>query len=70
MQTPQGVKSKEFKEALTKAKADNYIGTDDVELMEKYLSIPAKIVRGKESNLKVTADIDFKIMELLMKEGL
>lgn len=70
MQTPQGLKSEEFRNALIKARLDKYIGTDDVELMEKYLNIPAKIVKGKESNLKVTTDTDLKIIELLMKEGL
>ena len=70
MQTPQGVKTHEFKEALNKAESENYVGTDDVELMEKYQNIPAKIVIGKPSNLKVTTEIDFKIIELLMKEGL
>lgn len=70
MQTPQGLKTSAFKEALVKASKDDYQGTDDVELMEKYLQIPARIVKGRDSNIKVTTDIDLQIMTLLMKEGL
>lgn len=70
MQTPQGVKKEIFKKALKQAKLDNFVGTDDVELLEKYSRIPAKIVIGKDSNLKITNDLDLKIMEMLMKEGL
>lgn len=70
MQTPQGVKTEEFREALAKAQSENFVGTDDISLLEKYLFIPAKIVKGKASNIKVTTGIDFKIIEVLMKEGL
>jgi 2-C-methyl-D-erythritol 4-phosphate cytidylyltransferase len=70
MQTPQGLNRLDLIKGLEMAKAENYIGYDDVEIVEKYLGIYAKIVEGHDSNIKVTTAPDLKIMEVLLKEGL
>lgn len=70
MQTPQGVMRIPFIKCLKAAQLDNYKSFDDVEILEKYGGIKAKIVEGRFSNIKVTTEVDLTIIEVLMREGL
>ncbi|HHU55908.1 MAG TPA: 2-C-methyl-D-erythritol 4-phosphate cytidylyltransferase [Acholeplasmataceae bacterium] len=70
VQTPQGVNRKLFLDCLEKANENCYQGFDDVELVEKFGGVKVKIIEGKHSNIKLTNPIDFKLMELIIKEGL
>ena len=66
VQTPQGLHSEDLKEAFIKAKDENFYGTDDVSLVEKYLDINPKMVVGDKNNIKVTTIEDVKYIEYLM----
>jgi 2-C-methyl-D-erythritol 4-phosphate cytidylyltransferase len=67
MQTPQGVRRNEYLRAAALAQNDNYFGTDDVELIEKYLSIPPVLVEGSYDNFKVTNIQDIRRLEAVME---
>lgn len=68
MQTPQGIKSDIFRKCLDIAKANNYLGTDDVELVEKFSEIKVRIVEGRDENTKITTPRDLKILDLYKGE--
>lgn len=70
IQTPQGVNVELYKKALKKAKEEQFISTDDVSLLEKYLDISPKIVLGSYRNFKVTNynDLDYLIYLLRGRE--
>lgn len=70
MQTPQAVKSSIYKEALKKAIDDGVSVYDDMEVVELYTDITPVYTNGSYSNIKVTNKIDFKIMEVIMREKL
>lgn len=63
MQTPQGVNRTLFKKCLDAASKENYLGTDDVELVEKFSDVKVKIVIGSDENIKVTTSRDLQILE-------
>ena len=65
MQTPQGVNRKLMIEALEKI---DYLIYDDVQALEIAFGIKAKIVNGRQENIKVTNQVDLKIMEILLGE--
>ncbi len=67
MQTPQGVRRNEYLRAAALAQNDHYFGTDDVELIEKYLSIPPVLVEGSYDNFKVTNISDIRRLEAVME---
>lgn len=67
VQTPQGVELKKFKNALNKAKEDNYIATDDVSLLEKYYDITPRIVIGSYKNIKLTTIEDIEYIKFLLR---
>ena len=60
IQTPQGFQKELFKEAHEKAHNSNYLGTDDVSLVE-YLGKPVHIVDGDYCNIKVTTPNDIAV---------
>ncbi len=68
MQTPQGVNLQMFKEALKKAYEDNYYGTDDLNLLEKYFDIVPKLVEGSKKNLKFTTIDDLDYLKFILGE--
>ena len=65
MQTPQGANRKLLIEALEKI---DYLIYDDIQALEIVFGIKAKIVNGRQENLKVTNQVDLKIMEILLGE--
>jgi 2-C-methyl-D-erythritol 4-phosphate cytidylyltransferase len=68
MQTPQGVKRDLYLDCLKKARQENYYGTDDVELLEKYANVKARIVPGHHCNYKLTNAEDIIVAEAILKE--
>lgn len=65
IQTPQGFKYSTIVEAHEQAARDNYLGTDDMMLVEK-LGIPVKIIEGSYNNIKITTPEDLIIGESIL----
>ena len=66
VQTPQGFRYGILKEALARARKDNFLGTDDAVLVER-LGRPVEVVEGERTNLKITTPEDLKIAEVLFE---
>ena len=65
VQTPQGFRFTLLREAHRKARASGFTGTDDASLVER-TGKPVRIVRGAETNLKITTPEDRKLAEFLL----
>jgi 2-C-methyl-D-erythritol 4-phosphate cytidylyltransferase len=65
-QTPQVFKYKILFEAMKKAKAENFIGTDESMLVHR-AGYEVKIVNGSSLNFKVTTDDDIQLLSLILK---
>lgn len=63
-QTPQTFKYKIFKEAMKKAKDENFIGTDESMLVHR-AGYKVNIVEGSSLNLKITSNEDLKLFEII-----
>jgi 2-C-methyl-D-erythritol 4-phosphate cytidylyltransferase len=61
-QTPQVFRVHLLREALEKAAADGFRGTDDSELVER-IGVPVELVSGEASNFKVTDRADLTAAE-------
>ena len=61
-QTPQAFRVDVFREAVTRATADHFIGTDDASLVER-LGIPVSLVDGEPLNFKITRPQDVLLAE-------
>ena len=59
-QTPQVFRAEVLAEALAKAAAEGYVGTDDAELVER-LGVEVRIVPGDPGNLKITRPLDLEL---------
>jgi 2-C-methyl-D-erythritol 4-phosphate cytidylyltransferase len=68
-QTPQSFKLSTIIEAYSRALDDpEFKATDDCGVVMKYMpEVPVHIVKGDESNLKLTYKEDIEILELLLK---
>jgi 2-C-methyl-D-erythritol 4-phosphate cytidylyltransferase len=64
MQTPQTIEFKLAKKAFGQARKDNFIGTDDVSLVEK-LGKKVKVIEASEFNFKITTPIDLELAEII-----
>ena len=56
-QTPQVFRLEVLREALDKARADAFVGTDDAQLVER-LGISVAVVEGSQRNIKITLPED------------
>jgi 2-C-methyl-D-erythritol 4-phosphate cytidylyltransferase len=65
-QTPQAFRTALFVEAVEKAAADRFRGTDDVGLVER-LGGGVVIIEGSYRNIKITTPEDMEIAEILLK---
>jgi len=65
IQTPQGFEYDIIMDAHEKAIQSNYIGTDDMILVERQ-GIPVKIVEGNYQNIKITTPEDLAIGESII----
>ena len=68
MQTPQVIKFSLAKQAFEQAKADNFLGTDDVSLVER-LRKKVKIIPASENNFKITTPLDLSLARLMFREN-
>ncbi|MEG0176655.1 MAG: 2-C-methyl-D-erythritol 4-phosphate cytidylyltransferase [Bacilli bacterium] len=59
-QTPQAFKTKLLLECYQKAFTDNYLGTDDASLVERYSNANIAVVEGDYKNIKITTKEDIK----------
>ncbi len=71
MQTPQVFSYGKIRDAYEKLLAAEAVGdvdmvTDDAQVMERYGSLPIKLVEGSYKNMKITTPEDLKIAEALL----
>ncbi|MBU2028430.1 2-C-methyl-D-erythritol 4-phosphate cytidylyltransferase [Patescibacteria group bacterium] len=66
MQTPQAIKFPLAHKAFTKAEEDNFIGTDDVSLVER-MGGKVKIIEASENNFKITTPQDLALAKIIIK---
>ena len=66
-QTPQVFRRDWLAEALAKAEADGFLGTDDAQLVER-LGLPVRVVEGDPANLKITFPEDLVLAEARLRE--
>lgn len=59
-QTPQAFKTSLIIDCTKQAIQDNFVGTDDASLVEKYSDVKVKAVEGSYSNIKITTIEDLK----------
>jgi 2-C-methyl-D-erythritol 4-phosphate cytidylyltransferase len=52
-QTPQAFRAGVFRDAVARARADGFVGTDDASLVER-LGLPVTLVEGEPENFKIT----------------
>lgn len=67
-QTPQVFRFQEILRAHRQAVEENYLGTDDSELYERIGGI-VHLVRGDETNLKITTPFDLEVAKVLQSEA-
>jgi 2-C-methyl-D-erythritol 4-phosphate cytidylyltransferase len=65
-QTPQVFRVEILREALAKARAEDFRGTDDAQLVER-LGLPVAIVAGDADNWKITGPADLARAEILLR---
>lgn len=59
-QTPQGFRYRRIAAAFEKADAEEYLGTDDASLLERY-GLPVAMLQGDYRNIKVTTPEDLPV---------
>ncbi len=65
-QTPQIFKYEILLEAMKKAEAENFKGTDESMIVRKFVA-PVKIVEGESINFKITTDSDLELFEKILR---
>ena len=68
MQTPQAIKFTLAKRAFEKANSVNFIGTDEISLVER-LGKKVKIIEASKNNFKLTTPLDLELARMLMKNN-
>lgn len=64
-QTPQAFRAGVFRDAVARARADGFVGTDDVNLVER-LGLPVTLVEGEPGNFKITRAEDLARAEEIL----
>ena len=67
VQTPQCARRTLLLDAYARAKRDNFYGTDEVSLIERYSDASINLVKGSKMNIKITYAEDFEIFDKLRK---
>lgn len=67
MQTPQAFEYKIIKSAYDKLMQKEIMVTDDAMVVEQFMNIPVKLIKGTYENIKITTQEDWKIAEVLME---
>ncbi len=68
MQTPQAIQLELAKKAFDHAREKDFLGTDDVSLVEE-LGGDVVIVEASDNNFKVTTPIDLALAEVIVKQN-
>jgi len=68
MQTPQAIQLELAKKAFDHAREKNFLGTDDVSLVEE-LGGDVLITEASDNNFKVTTPIDLALAEVIVKQN-
>jgi len=68
VQTPQSAPTKILQEAHEKANLEGFIATDDVNLVEKYMDVPVRAIKGSYTNLKFTTKEDIDMFEYFLSK--
>jgi len=68
-QTPQCFRYEILRQAVDRAREDDYLGTDEAALVER-IGGPVRMVLGFEENIKVTTSRDLALAEYYLKRGL
>ena len=66
MQTPQTICFNLAIQAFSKAYKDNFLGTDDVSLVER-MGKKVKIVHGSSHNFKITTPLDMELAKIIIQ---
>jgi len=66
-QTPQVFRIEVLREALEKALAEGFVGTDDAEIVER-IGVPVTVVSGDPSNIKITVRADLVAAEHWLRD--
>jgi len=66
MQTPQAIKFPLAVKAFLKAKMDNFLGTDDVSLVER-LGKKVKVIEASQNNFKITTPLDLELARIILR---
>jgi 2-C-methyl-D-erythritol 4-phosphate cytidylyltransferase len=67
MQTPQAIQLALALRAFRKANTDNFLGTDDVSLVER-LGKKVKIIEAAKNNFKLTTPLDLELAKIILKK--
>jgi 2-C-methyl-D-erythritol 4-phosphate cytidylyltransferase len=67
-QTPQGALYKDLMYCYQMAKMEGFNATDDMSLIERYLTSDITLIEGNIENIKLTTQIDYELMKLMVKE--
>jgi len=67
VQTPQAFRYRLLKEGFERAQAENFYATDESCLVER-LGHPVTVLRGSETNIKITKPADLPLAELLIRQ--
>ena len=67
MQTPQTIRFNLAIKAFSKASRDNFLGTDDVSLVER-LGGKVKVIEGSIYNFKITTPIDIELAKIIIRD--
>lgn len=68
MQTPQAIQFTLAKKAFQKANSANFLGTDDVSLVERF-GKKVKIIEASKNNFKLTTPLDLELAKLILKNS-
>lgn len=67
VQTPQAFYGADLLAVHVRAQQEDYLGTDDASLIEKYSDLPVSMVLGSYENIKLTTPEDMLIGEAIVK---
>lgn len=67
-QTPQVFKTSLLKKAFERARADEFIGTDESSLVERLEEVEVRVVPGSDRNIKITKPTDLDLARHFLAE--
>jgi len=57
-----------LKEAFSRARQDNFTGTDEASLVERLEQVEVSVVQGSDRNIKITKPSDMELARLFLDE--